>query len=376
MRTTLSARRLLTGSGQIEYPVVVVEDGVVLGIETGSPNGSTETLTECFFDIHVHGAVSYDFMAAKREEIRAVGRFLAGRGVGHYLPTTVTGPVDATLRALETLADAIEDKDRPRDSAAPAGIHLEGPFVSHAKRGVHPPKYLVEPSLELFEQFQEAARGHIKLMTIAPELPGALELIAHATASGVRVSLGHSDATEAEALAGIAAGAASATHTFNAMRALNQREPGILGTVLDRDDLYAEVICDGIHVHPALIRMWLKMKGEERTILITDGMSATGMPDGTYTLGDFAVEVKEGVCLSNGALAGSVLTMNQAVANLMRFTGSSLATAVRLASQNPARMLGMDGLTGAGAGCAANFNRYDETGRLLSTILHGRSLEH
>jgi N-acetylglucosamine-6-phosphate deacetylase len=213
-------------------------------------------------------------------------------------------------------------------------------------------------------------------MTIAPELPGALELIAHATAIGVRVSLGHSDATEAEALAGIAAGAASATHTFNAMRALNQREPGILGTVLDRDDLYAEVICDGIHVHPALIRMWLKMKGEERTILITDGMSATGMPDGTYTLGDFAVEVKEGVCLSNGALAGSVLTMNQAVANLMRFTGSSLATAVRLASQNPARMLGMDGLTGAGAGCAANFNRYDETGRLLSTILHGRSLEH
>jgi N-acetylglucosamine-6-phosphate deacetylase len=159
------------------------------------------------------------------------------------------------------------------------------------------------------------------------------------------------------------------------MRALNHREPGILGTILDRGDLYAEAICDGIHVHPALIRLWLKMKGEARAILVTDGMSATGMPDGIYALGDFPVEVKNGVCLSNGALAGSVLTMEKAVANLMRFTGSSLASAVRLASRNPARMLGMEGLTSTAAGRPANFNRYDEAGTLLGTILHGRSLQ-
>jgi N-acetylglucosamine-6-phosphate deacetylase len=362
----------------MEYPVVTFDEGILVSMEAGPPNDSTETLTATFLDVHVHGACSHDFMAATAAEIDSVGRFLASRGVGHYLPTTVTGPVDATLRALERMADAIE---RPAAAhakhpmAAPVGVHLEGPFVSHLKRGVHPEASILEPSVALFARFQEAARGHIRLMTIAPELPHAIEVIDHATTAGVRVSMGHSNATAAETLAGIAAGATSSTHLFNAMRTMSHREPGIVGTVLDRGDVYAEMISDGVHVDPAIVRLWLKMKGEERAILVTDGMSATGMPDGTYMLGDFPVEVKDGVCLTEGTLAGSVLTMDAAVENVRQFTGTSLETAVRLASRNPARMLGMDRLTAMAVGSAAQFNVYDEDGRRVAGIFHGQRFE-
>jgi N-acetylglucosamine-6-phosphate deacetylase len=374
MLTKLTARTLLTETGEIDYPVVTVEDGRIVSIESGSPNGSHETLTAAFFDIHVHGACSHDFMAASSSQIAVVGRFLASRGVGHYLPTTVTGPVDATLRAMDTLAGAIE-ANAIDATAVPVGIHLEGPFLSHAKRGVHPASCLQEPSVELFDRFQQAARGHIRLMTVAPGLPHSAELIEHATSAGVRVSMGHSNATADETIAAIAAGATSSTHLFNAMRALDHREPGIVGTILDRDDVYAEAICDGVHVHPAIVRLWLKVKGEERAILVTDGMSATGMPDGDYMLGDFSVEVKDGVCLSNGSLAGSVLTMDRAVANLRRFTGKPLGTAVRLASRNPAHMLGLEHLVALSPGAPANFNRYSEGGERLGSILRGRQTE-
>jgi N-acetylglucosamine-6-phosphate deacetylase len=378
MPTTLTPRRLLTDSGQIDFPVLTLEDGRIVSIEPGAPNASSETLTAAFFDIHVHGACAHDFMAAAPSEIAAVGRFLATRGVAHYLPTTVTGPLDLTLRALETLANAIENPlagHSEQPIALPVGIHLEGPFVSHAKRGVHPVASILEPSIALFDRFQQAARGHIRLLTLAPELPHALELIQHATAAGVRVTLGHSNATAAETLAAIAAGATSSTHLFNAMRALDHREPGIVGTILDRDDLYAEAICDGVHVDPVLIRLWLKMKGEHRAILVTDGMSATGMPNGTYTFGDFLVEVKDGVCLSGGTLAGSVLTMDKAVDNLQRFTGSSLATAVHLASRNPAQMLGLPDLARIAPGLPANFNLYNEAGERSGSILRGHRID-
>ena len=375
MITRIVARTLLTGTGQIDHPIVTVEEGRIASLESGEPNGSTETLTSAFFDIHVHGACSYDFMAASQDEIAAVGRFLATCGVGHYLPTTVTGSIDTTLRALETLANAIEESaNETRPMAIPFGIHLEGPFISHDKRGVHPPAYIQEPSVELFDRFQQAARGHVRLITLAPGLPHVTELIKHATNSGVRVSMGHSDATAPETLVAIAAGATSSTHLFNAMRALDHREPGIIGTVLDRDDVYAEAICDGVHVNPAVVRLWLKIKGDDRSILVTDGISATGMPDGNYMLGDFPVEVKDGVCLSNGSLAGSVLTMNKAVENLQLFTGTPLGTAVRLASRNAARMLGLEPLVALSPGSPANFNRYSPEGKHLGTILQGQHI--
>jgi N-acetylglucosamine-6-phosphate deacetylase len=229
---------------------------------------------------------------------------------------------------------------------------------------------------------RQAARGYIRLMTIAPEIPGALELIEYATKAGTHVSVGHSDATADQTRAAIAAGANSATHTFNAMRRLDHREPGIAGVVLDAQNLYAELICDGIHVAPEFVRLWLRSKGEDRGILVTDGISATGMPDGNYMLGELAVTVADGRALSTSGLAsgvetlaGSVLTMDRAVANLRRFTGASLATAVRLASRNPARMLGLDKVGHIAVGHPANFNIFSADCSLRGTMLHGRMIE-
>jgi N-acetylglucosamine-6-phosphate deacetylase len=372
MSTTLTARALHTAQGTIDHPVIAIDDdGLIAGIHSDPANPSDAILTSTFFDIHTHGAASYDVMHASRAELSAISRFLAGRGVGHYLPTTVTAPIDQTLHSIEALADAIETPARSGE-AQPVGIHLEGPFISHAKRGVHPPADILPPDIALFDRFYQASRGHIRLMTIAPEIPGAIALIEHAVSLGVQISIGHTNATCKEANAAIDAGAASATHTFNAMRPLDHRDPGVIATILDDDRLFAELICDGIHVAPEIVRLWLKAKGAEKAILVTDSMSATGMPEGTYTLGTFQVEVANGRAISNGALAGSVLTMDRAVANLQRFTGTPLGTAVRLASHNPAKLLGLeDTIANPVPGQPANFNVFDAAGNLQSTILHG-----
>ncbi len=368
----LTARTLITGIGTIAYPAITVgADGLIEDISTDPAIKSDAILTPAFLDVHIHGAAGVDVMEAGAEELSRVQRFLASRGTGHYLPTTVTAPVEATLRALDRLAGAVE-RGAPAYEAVPIGIHLEGPFLSHAKRGVHPAELLQRPSVELFERFQEAARGTIRLVTVAPEVDGALELIEYATGRGVRVSLGHTNATAAEALAGIAAGASSATHTFNAMRAMDHREPGVAGVVLDSDGLFAELICDGIHVAPAMVRLWLRMKGE-RAILVTDGISATGMGDGEFALGGLAVTVRGGRCGledSPETLAGSVLTLDRAVANLMAFTGCGLETAVRCAGAHPAAMLGVS-VGEVRVGEAASFNRYSGDGRLEGTWLRG-----
>ncbi|SFS20614.1 N-acetylglucosamine-6-phosphate deacetylase [Granulicella pectinivorans] len=376
---TLTARRLLTPIGSVEYPVITVgDDGLIAEIESDPtlPHAN-DTLTAAFLDVHTHGGMSHDVMTASPKDFVEFNRFLATRGVGQYLATTVTAPIDATLRGLEAIADEIE---RAHDGVAtPIGVHLEGPFISHAKRGVHPEGDILPPSIELFDRFQAAARGHIRLITIAPEIPGALDLIAHCKALGVRVSLGHTNATSPETQAGIDAGASSATHTYNAMRALDHRAPGVLGTVLDSSSLFAELICDGIHVAPELVRLWLKAKGPELAILVTDSMSAAGMPDGAYTLGTFDVAVAEGKALLKSdldrgkeTLAGSILTMDKAVANVQAMTGASLGIAVNLASANPARMLGLE--PAIRPGTVGNFNRFAASGRLEQTILRGKAV--
>jgi N-acetylglucosamine-6-phosphate deacetylase len=238
---------------------------------------------------------------------------------------------------------------------------------------MHPPEFLVRPSPDVLNRMWEAAKGQIKLMTIAPELPGALETIARAGELGIRCSIGHSDANSEEAVAAISAGAASATHTFNAMRALHHREPGILGVVLDRGDLYSDLVSDGMHVRPEIVRLWFKAKGPERAILITDSLPATGMPDGIYKLGETTVHVKDGRCTTDeGVIAGSVVTLDEAVARMQRFTGADLGTAVRLASRNPARMLGLPDDISVGA--YANFNVYGPDGQRRETFLRGRLL--
>jgi N-acetylglucosamine-6-phosphate deacetylase len=381
MRTVLTAEKLWDGTSRLDHPLVVVEDGRIASI--GSRSASEipaparvldfpgATLAPAFLDVHTHGAAGHDLMEATPEALAAIGAFLASRGTGGFLATTVTAPLDATLRALSGLARLIAAPPSPRQARV-LGIHLEGPFLSHRKRGVHPPEHLLAPEIAVFDRFYEASEGHIRLMTLAPELPGAAELAAHATARGVRVSLGHSDATAAETRTAIAAGAVSATHTFNAMRPLDHREPGILGTVLTDDALFAEIICDGVHTAPEMVKLWWRAKGPKRAILVTDAMSATGMPDGEYLLGGFPVQVAHGRAMAGGVLAGSVLTLDRALANMIAFTGAPLELALRLVTVNPAAMTGLGDRTGSlAAGRPADLVAVDAAGRLVASIRNG-----
>lgn len=392
MRTVLTAEKLWNANTPIEHPVVVIEDGRIASI---SSHTATETqasgqahvfdfpgatLAPAFLDVHFHGAAGHDVMEATPEALGIISTFLASHGTANFLPTTVTAPVDTTLRALDGLAKIIENPglmtahdNGGRPMARPIGIHIEGPFLSEAKCGVQPKEYLLAPDIATFDRFFDAAQGHLRLMTLAPELPGAAELTAHATARGVRVSMGHSNATTAETRAAIAAGAVNGTHTFNAMRALNHREPGILGTVLTTDSIYAEIICDGIHVAPEMVKLWYRAKGPKRAILITDAMSAAGMPDGEYTLGGFAVQVAGGKAMARGVLAGSVLTQDKALANFEVFTGAPLNDALRLLTVNPAAMTGFGEQAGSLAvGKAANLVAVNAAGKLVAAIVNGK----
>jgi len=337
-----------------------------------------------YVDLHIHGSAGYDVMDDAADALPAIECLLARHGVTSYFPTTVTAPMDKTLRALERLADAIQERESEREQkhrdgkprTLPLGIHLEGPFISHARRGVHPPENLLLPTLSLFEQFWQAARGRIRMMTIAPELDGAPEVIAEAARRGVCVSLGHSDADFETTERGIAAGARHATHTFNAMRplshnSLDHRSPGILGAVLMDDRVSADIIADGVHLDPAIVKLVAKAKGPEQTVLITDATSATGMPDGRYRLGSFEVDVHDGRCMSNGKLAGSVLTMDRAVRNLARFAEWELPQAVAAASQNPARVARIANKGVLAAGADADFVVLNPVGEVLRTFIGG-----
>ncbi len=385
MTSTITARRLLRGNEIVEYPRITVDDGHIASIESREDAAGDDSvygfpgamLVPAYLNIHVHGAVGHDVMEGTTEALHAVGAALASHGVGGYYPTTVTSSTEETLRSLDMIAGVIE-RGPSAESAVPLGIHLEGPFLSVAKRGVHTAALLMQPSIALFDRFWQAARGHIRILTIAPELPTALDLIQHASSLGVVCSLGHSNASLGEGEAGFLAGARSATHTFNAMRSLDHRDPGIAAYVLDNDSLFAELICDGIHVDPAMVRLFYKAKGVEKSVLITDGMSATGMPDGRYKLGDLEVDVSNGRCTSAGSpgvLAGSVLTMDQAVRNFSVFTGADLAISAQMAGSNPAALMGLGERWGLlEEGREANLVALSPEGRILQCFRSGRPL--
>ncbi|HTD55553.1 MAG TPA: N-acetylglucosamine-6-phosphate deacetylase [Silvibacterium sp.] len=380
MRTVVTADRLITPEESIPNPIVVIEDGAVAQIgprtHVDGPSGQRLDFPGCvlapaYFDVHIHGSAGRDVMEGTSDAFTTIGKFLASHGVGAFLATTVTAPVDATLRSLEGMSAMI---GQDQGGATPLGIHIEGPFLSPHKKGAHPEHLLQKPSIEFFDRMWQAAQGKIRLMTIAPELPGAEELIRHAASLGVRVSLGHSNADTAAARAGIRAGAVTATHTFNAMRQFDHRDPGIIGEVLSNDSLFAELICDGLHVHRNAVRIYWKAKGPDRAILITDAMSAAGMPDGAYKLGELDVRVVKGKCvIGEDTLAGSTLTLDRGVRNFAEFTGASIDEISKLASRNPARMTGFEAEAGSlEVGGPANITVLSATNEIVETILRGR----
>jgi N-acetylglucosamine-6-phosphate deacetylase len=385
--TALTAAALFTPSDRVELPLLILKEGKIVEVTSRAsrdlPGGAQlmdfgdAVLAPAFLDMHIHGSAGYDVMDAKSEALPAVEELLARHGVASYCPTTVTAPVDVILAALDRLASAIEGAEKDGSAgkdlrARPLGIHLEGPFISHARRGVHPPEHLLRPSLETFRRFWQAARGHIKVITIAPELEGAAEVIAEAARLKICVSLGHSDASLESTRTAVGAGARHATHTFNAMRPLNHRDPGILAEVLTDPQLTADIIADGVHLDPSIVKLFLHAKGLNGSVLITDATAATGMPDGKYHLGSFEVEVKNGVCLADGKLAGSVLTMDRAVQNIMKFAAWNLQRALRPATLNPARVLGISKQRGTLVpGAEADIVVLSPKGEVRKTIIRG-----
>jgi N-acetylglucosamine-6-phosphate deacetylase len=386
MTTVLQARQLLTPLERIENPALLIEDGIISAV---GPHASVTVplkgrvvdfgdaiLAPGLIDIHIHGGAGHDVMQGSDESLAAIERMLAQHGVTSYCPTTVTAPLDFTLGSLEKLGKAVQRaesngrSDSPR--ARPLGMHLEGPFLSQARRGVHLPLYLQLPSLEIFNQMWDSAAGHVRMLTIAPELDGALELISDVSRRGVCVSIGHSNATLAQAQAGIRAGARHATHSFNAMRRLDHRDPGLLGAILTNRAVTADIIVDGLHVEPVVVDLFMRAKGLDGAVLVTDGISAAGMPDGTYHLGSFEVQVRGNRCESFGKLAGSVLTLDRAVRNAMEFAQLSFQDSLRMATVNPARVLGIahrKGLLQSGAD--ADIAVFSPAGEVVQTIVGG-----
>jgi N-acetylglucosamine-6-phosphate deacetylase len=355
----IRAGRAFTPFEEIPDAVVVVQGSRISAVgprgQVDLPRGAREmnaggkTVVPGFVDVHIHGAGGHDVMEGTREALEIVSATVAAHGTTSFVATTVTASEKETCLSVAGIASFILNTSQyaTRELCAEVlGIHFEGPFISPARRGVHPVEWIVPPSLEMFAQFLKEARGTAQILTLAPELPGALELIAAARQAGLVVSLGHTDATYEQAQAAIEAGATHAAHVFNAMRPFSHRGTGVIGAVLTSPKVSAELIADGVHVDEAAMRMLVELKTTERAILVSDGISATGMPDGKYQLGMFEVKVSGGVARNaEGKLAGSTLTLDRALRNMVAL-GVPLASALRMLTANPARQIGLSARKG------------------------------
>jgi N-acetylglucosamine-6-phosphate deacetylase len=325
-----------------------------------------------FVDMHVHGGGGASFTEGPADDARRAAEFHRRHGSTTIVASLVTAP----LAGLEARAAMLA---RLAGEGVLAGIHLEGPFLSAARCGAQDPRHMVAPDVAAFERLHEAAAGHLRVITLAPELPGAAGLIKAAARGGVTVAVGHTDATADITAAAVDAGATHATHLFNGMRPLHHREPGPAGALLDRSEVTCEVIADGVHLHDIAIRLAARAAGPGRLVLITDAMAAAGMPDGSYRLGSARVNVTGGVARlaagdEPGAIAGSTATMAAVVRHAIA-AGLPVTEAAAAASTTPARVLGLGDRTGAlRAGLAADLVVCDEEFGLLAVMRHGEWL--
>src|SRR5271169_410048 len=384
----IHADRAFTPFEEICDAVIVIQGGKISAIgqrgKVDLPRGAREinagrrTVAPGFVDVHIHGAGGHDVMEGTREALEIITATVATHGTTSLVATTVTASEKETRDSVAGIAHFIlSTSEYPARelSAEILGIHFEGPFISPARRGVHPAKWIVPPSRELLSLLLREARGTAQILTLAPELPGALELIAAARKAGVVVSLGHTDATYEQAQAAIAAGASHAAHVFNAMRPFSHRGTGVIGAVLTSAKVSAELIADGVHVDEAAMRMLVELKTPERVILVSDGISATGMPDGKYQLGMFEVKVTGGVARNaEGKLAGSTLTLDRALRNIVAL-GVPLPAALRMVTANPARQIGLGARKGVlGPGADADLVFLDEKLEVSGVMTRGAGL--
>lgn len=379
MRTFIVGGTVLTPSRKLPGYTVVVEQGAIQAVLAARPQpGPADQVIDAsgfyvapgMIDIHVHGADGCDTMDATPEALHRMARYFAAHGVTSYLPTTMTASAPAISAAIE----AAINFQPPADGAVHLGLHLEGPCLNSHHKGAQPEMHLRAPQPEEYRAW--FASGRVRVVTVAPELEGSMEMIEAGTLAGVEFAVGHSDADFETVVQAADHGLRQATHVFNAMLGLHHRRPGTLGAVLTDDRIYAQLIADGVHVHPAMVKLVVRAKGTGRTILITDAMRATGLPDGVYDLGGQATYVNGGVArLEAGNLAGSTLTMDAALRNVMVFAGLSLTEALPMATAVPAEALHLTGRKGCiAAGADADIMLLDSELQVARTIVGGQTV--
>ncbi len=388
-------RRITNGrvyvDGHFENADIVCDDGVIAEISGKNVDEDAESAAaQCkndgkeevydaqgryvvpgFFDIHCHGAFGYDVNASCRDDFQKMGHFKALHGTTSWLCSILTDTREQTLHSIREARAHMEDHE---DCANLEGIHLEGPFLEKEFKGAMPEHLLRKADYGLIAEYQEAANGNIRYITVAPLVEGVPELIPQMAGLGIVVAIGHSGADYDTAMNCIQAGAKCATHTFNAMRLLHQHEPAILGACLE-SDIYCEAICDGLHLHPGTIRLLLKVKGFDRVIAVTDSIMAAGLPDGRYKLGvnDIIVKNTDARLANADTRAGSTLTMDRALRNIIRFTGRPLEDVLPLLTINPARAIGTDDRIGSlEKGKEADIVILDDEYQVKDTMVKGR----
>lgn len=330
-----------------------------------------------FLDVHTHGGAGVDVNAADQKGFETIGHFFATQGTTSWLCSILT---DTREQTLKTIGEAVKHRKAQagvhEDCADLLGIHLEGPFLAAEYKGAMPEHLLIPPNVELLKEYQQAAEGSIRYITVSPEVEGVPEAIPEIRKLGMRVAIGHSGADYDTAWKCIQEGAVAATHTFNAMKLLHQHYPAIMGAALE-SDIYCEAICDGRHLHPGTVRFLLKMKGMEKVIAITDSIMAAGLPDGEYMLGvnEVVVENGDAKLKVGGSRAGSTLTTGQALKNLLAFTGRSLEEILPLLTSNPAKMLGVyDRIGSLDVGKDGDVVILDASYSVVDTFVKGRKI--
>lgn len=363
---------------------VLAEDGIIIGIGERISDPEAERidlkgrrLAPGFLDIHTHGAAGVDVNSADTAGYEKVCRFMATQGTTGWLGSILTDTREQTLACIEAYKDWKAEKGIEHNGAVMMGIHLEGPFLCSEYKGAMPEHLLQAKNIPLIEEYQKVAEGDIRYITVSPEVDGMVEDIPKLKELGIQVAIGHSGADYDTARAAIANGAMAATHTGNAMKLLHQHFPAIWGAVLEDDNVYCEVICDGLHLHPGTVRLILKTKGLDRVVAITDSIMAAGLPDGNYKLGvnDVVVVNGDAKLADGGNRAGSTLTTARALQNLLTFTGKTVEELLPLLTENPAKLIGVDQQYGyIKEGLAANFVILDENCKVIATFVKGKKV--
>ncbi|MHB1294473.1 MAG: N-acetylglucosamine-6-phosphate deacetylase [Anaerolineae bacterium] len=377
--SVIGGGRVITPQGVLDPGAVYLEAGRIARVEAGGgvPVAAREvidagglTVAPGFIDVHVHGALGHDAMDSSPEALAAMSGFLAQHGVTSYLATTMAADSAATLRAVRNVAACLG----ARGGADLLGVHLEGPYLNPGKKGAQRGDHVRAAHREEYEALLDL--GAIRLITLAPEVEGALDLTRLAVSRGVRMALGHTAATYDQVMAAVEAGLNQATHTFNGMSPLHHREPGPVGATLSCDAIYAQLIVDLIHLHPAVVRLAVRAKGAARIILVSDAMRATGLADGIYDLGGQEVTVRgREARLADGVLAGSTLTLDRAVRNVMQAAGVPLEDALTMAAATPARALGLERRKGGIAeGLDADLVLLDGDLEVIRTLVGGATV--